>query len=133
VSTAGCARLGHAGGAADVAAASPSTSAADLAGRWHGAAWGAGEGFYAARSSIALRIDDSTWTADWTTNRVPKHAAGTLTTRGNRIVLRNSTTGAVSSLRRSGNTLYGVVPSPDLGVLNNELGVEVMEVRLTKG
>ena len=115
---------GGCAGARSLAPDSASASVAavgDLAGTWHGSLGQVAASLYADEGRLTLNIeDDGTFTATVTpapgaNNRAKRSTlAGTVATRGNRVILRN-TQGPWPwvILERSGdNTLYGVATDP---------------------
>jgi hypothetical protein len=114
-----------AGCAGPTSSASPQVSASvpvgDLSGTWHGSFGQVGSALYVDEARTTVRInEDGTFTGTVTrgsgTNNLAKRAtwAGTVESRGNRIILRN-TVGSWPAivLTRSGeNTLYGLATDP---------------------
>ena len=93
-------------------AASPTTTPRDLVGTWRGTAWEVGGDLSSARTDAVVQIhDNATWSAQWTTNHgAQKTASGTLTTRGDRVMLRNAA-GGTATLKHRGDQLYGLLES----------------------
>jgi len=113
----GCARSStRTGSAATAPAASPSSAMTDLVGTWRGTAWDVSGTLASARTDATLQInDDQTWSAQWRTNQgAEQRASGTLTTSGDRVVLR-SDRGGTASLVHRGDTLYGLLNSAVAG------------------
>jgi len=115
----GCARSStRARSTATEPAASPTTTTPrDLVGTWRGMAWEVGGHLASAQTDAILQINDNqTWSARWKTNQgAEKTASGTLTTRGDRVVLRNAAGGS-ASLKHRGDQLYGLLDSAVAGL-----------------
>jgi hypothetical protein len=98
----------------------PSAAVRELSGTWHGSFGWVGANLYADEGTVDLQIkDDGTFTATvgrkGGANNLAKPAtlAGTVDTKGDRVILRNAEGPWTSlTLKRKGNTLYGTATDP---------------------